>query len=76
LGAKENCFGLELPEVNVGHALAVVLEQDVAVFGATDERTPVARGIIPHGAKLLKLLQWDVSHHSALVEPHLFEISK
>jgi hypothetical protein len=47
-----------------------------AFFGATDKRAPIAGGIIHHGAKLLELLQWDGSHHSALVEPNLFQSSK
>jgi hypothetical protein len=48
LGRKgQNCFGLELPEVNVGHALTIVLEHGVTIFGATDERAPVVRGFVP-----------------------------
>ncbi len=41
---------------------------DVTVFDATE--------VVHHGAKLLKLLQRDDRCHSALVEPHLFEISE
>ncbi len=73
---RQNCFGLKIPEVKVGHALAIVLEHDVAVFGATDKHSPVAGGIVCHGAKLLELLQRDDCCHSALVKPHLFESSK
>ena len=77
IGRKgQHCFGLEFPEVKVGYALVIVLEHDVAVFGASDERAPVAGGIVYHGAKLLELLQRDDRCHSALVEPHLFEISE
>ena len=71
----QHCFGLEFPEVKVGYALVIVLEHDVAVFGASDERAPIAGGIVYHGANLLKLLQQDDCHHSALIEPLLFESS-
>jgi hypothetical protein len=77
LGRKgQNCFGLELPEVNAGHALTVVLEHDVTIFGATDESAPVARGIVPHGTKLLKLSCGMIvatppllNHHTCLRSP-------
>ena len=29
----QDCLGLELPEVKVGHAFGVVLEHDIAIFG-------------------------------------------
>ncbi len=71
-----NCFGLELPEVKVGHALSIVLEHGVAIFGASYECTYVSSEVVYHWAQLLKLLQRDDRHHSALVEPHLFESSE
>jgi hypothetical protein len=71
-----NCFDLKLTEVKVGHALAVVLEHDVAFCGATYKCALVAGGIVYHGAKRLKLLQRDDCRLSVLVEPYLFESSK
>jgi hypothetical protein len=73
---RTELFWPGISEVNVGHALTVVLEHNVTVFGVTDERAPIARGIIPHGAKLLELFQWDDRRHSTLIEPQLFEISE
>ena len=64
---RQNHFGLELPELEVGHAFAVVLEHDVAIFGATDKRAPVAGGVLYHGTMLLELLWQDDCCHSALV---------
>ena len=72
----QNCFGLELPEVKVGHALLIVLEHDVIIVGAKDKGTPIAGGIVYPRAKLLKLLQQDDRCHSALVELHLFKSSE
>ena len=61
---RQNRFGLELPEAKVGHALVIVLEHDVAIL------------VVYHGTKLLKLLQRDDRCNSALIKPHLFEISE
>ncbi len=60
----ESCFRRERQNRFGLELPEVVLEHDVAIL------------VIYHETKLLKLLQRDDRCHSALIKPHLFEISE